>query len=183
MTLISWDDNNRLGLVLCMSFILVIVLMWYIRNQNYKTACDRKLNNMKVLLLTQAIECSSRVPEGYNHKAVTDGDKKKSKLNPEKCIMDQFTMGDTLNITNSGIIDPLTMDAFIDLKSEESMDQQLHRSLTDADYDGPQIEGMAAPIDEFERHAMVRQLEKRQEVYGDQSHEFSDADMIAELNI
>jgi hypothetical protein len=67
--------------------------------------------------------------------------------------------------------------------SDETSSDRLLRSLTDADYDGPQLEGMTAPIDKFERTAMIMQDAKKQEVYGTQMHNPSDNYMLAELNL
>jgi hypothetical protein len=119
--------------------------------------------------------------EGMTDK-VTDGGKKKLKLDPESDIMTVHGVGDQLSYTDSGLTDSLSLDAFADLKSKETTDERLHRNLSTADFDGPQMEGMESPIDAFERNAMLRQLHKNQDVYGFQDYEPSEADKLSELN-
>jgi hypothetical protein len=43
------------------------------------------------------------------------------------------------------------------IKSDETRDDMLFRSLTDGNKDGALDDGMYAPIDDFERQALVRQ--------------------------
>ena len=156
------------------SVVLIIVLLWYLyreriydpRNRRIRdTYCQKHSNRKKI----------------YNSKTMLE--KHKRTLEPEKDILVEHSLGDELDNIQTKMDDPLSSDAFANLKSEESSSDRLIRSLKTASCDGPQLEGMQTPIDEFERNAMVRQLNKRQTMYGSQNYELSEADKISELNM
>ena len=102
--------------------------------------------------------------------------------NPEKRVFDEHTDHETmrnLNILDNKIgSDPLL------IKQTETTGDQLMRSLVLANTDGAQMEGMSAPIDEFERSAMVMQMKAKPDIYGELSVGYSSsADMISNANI
>jgi hypothetical protein len=189
---------------LCICIILVMVLLWHICQQDYRTACDRKMDELKYRFVMDKLHsrkscgcvgnCScakkpspcalARVQATENFLTPkAPAPKQKKKLNPEKDVMGAHAAGDTRQHTTSGINDPLTLDSFIGLKSPETTSEKVMRNFTDASRDGEQMEGMHAPVADFERNAMVRQLHKNQEVYGEQQHDNSGgADIISELN-
>jgi hypothetical protein len=152
---------------ICACLIVILILVWHVRSQNCTMRYGGQTGNIHVIMpIDLSLEDSPSKPE----------------LEPEKDVMATHESGDKINITDNAIEDPLTMDAFINLKSMETTYDKLYRNITTADTDGPQMEGMEPPLDEFERNAMRRQLDKRQEVYGYQSFEPSDADKLSELN-
>ena len=79
--------------------------------------------------------------------------------NPEKRVMDEiYAMNDDERFEEAlkGMSHSLNPDPLI-IKSEETRDDMLYRSLTDGNKDGKLNDGMYAPIDDFERQALVRQ--------------------------
>jgi hypothetical protein len=110
-------------------------------------------------------------------------EKHKKVIDPEKGVLAEHSLGDKLHNQVKKMTDPLTLDPFADLKSKEDGDQLLHRNLSTADYDGPQLEGMEAPISSFEDEALSRQLVKQQEVYGYQGFSNSEADKLSIMNL
>jgi hypothetical protein len=85
----------------------------------------------------------------------------KKKLHPEKDVMVVHMLGDGLD--NVKMDDPLTLDGLIQ-KTDETTIQQIDRDARARD--GSQPEGMVPPVEAFEYDAMIRQLDKKQEVYG-----------------
>lgn len=110
-------------------------------------------------------------------------EKHKKIIDPERGVLAEHSLGDTLHNQVKKMEDPLTLDSFASLKSGENGKQMLHRNLSTADYDGPQLEGMAAPISSFEDDSLSRQLIKQQEVYGEQGFSNSEADQLANMNL
>lgn len=181
---IFWDENSpKTGLMLCISVILVLVLLWYINKQEYLRECDRKLYHMHYQAHLNSTKCprKKRV-ENMSNQCGTMLEKYKSMLNPEKRIMNEHKAGSALDNALKKMPDPLTLDG-LDVKRKESTSDMLVRSLTTADYDGPQQEGMSAPVDDFERQYMIRQDKKAQEIYGEQVHRPSAADSLSIMNV
>ena len=165
----------------CISIILVIVLIWYIYRQEYNTACDWRIMDLRLK------ECDCK-EELFTHESKqntpVDGtmlEKHKKLIDPEKNVMDEHFLGDTLNDAIQVMDVPLTLDGLL-VKQRETTEEQLQRNLNDAGNDGPQLEGMHAPITDFENDALSRQLLKQQEVYGNQQFELSEADRLSVLN-
>lgn len=156
------DDRTK-RICIVVSIVLILVLCWYRRRP-----CTAR--------------CCKKMPPLEEKKSGLDpsGGRGKPKLNPEFDIMSQHTAGDRLKYTDSGLTDPLSLDPFAKLKSTETADDRLHRNLITAGVDGLQMDGMQPPVEEFERNSMIRQLQKTQDVYGDQTYA---ADELSELNI
>jgi len=79
--------------------------------------------------------------------------------NPEKRVMDEiYAMNDDERFEEvlKGMSHSLNPDPLI-IKSDETRDDMLFRSLTDGNKDGALDDGMYAPIDDFERQALIRQ--------------------------
>jgi hypothetical protein len=110
-------------------------------------------------------------------------EKHKKVIDPEKGVLAEHSMGDKLHNQVKKMEDPLTLDPFANLKSEENGKQRLHRNLSTADHDGPQLEGMGAPISSFEDDALSRQLVKQQEVYGEQGFSNSEENQLSTMNL
>lgn len=189
---ILWDENSpQTGLILCISIVLIVVLLWYICKQEYNTACDRRIIDLQY----QAHVCKGDYParalskyQSINKKdnmtnSCTMLEKHKKIIDPEREVMIEHYLGDDLRKERKEISDPISLDPFADLKSSETTDQRLYRNLSTADYDGPQLEGMMAPISEFENDSLSRQLVKQQEIYGEQEHTSSGTDQLANMNL
>lgn len=189
---IFWDENSpQTSLMLCITVVLVLVLLWYISKQEYTSACDRRLYNMyyQAHMNKGVVTHTAVLPPTKDGVTSTCGTMlEKHRLdgfNPEKGIMDEHKAGKTLNDRIKTLDDPLTLDQLEILvgQQNETADDQLLRSLTMAAYDGPQMEGMSAPVDQMERAYMSRQDKKKQEVYGEQAHLPTSADALSELNM
>lgn len=175
-------DNNQMHMLICISITIILVLVWYISGQDYRSACDRKLDELKYtnLLHMSHLLVPQESFSGVGPNApVTDGEKRKQKLNPESDVMMIHQQGDSIALVESGE-DPIRLDPYIRLRSEETAGQRLQRNMN-TNYDGPQLEGMHAPIEEFESSAMLRQLQGQNSVYA--ASGASDADKISEMNI
>lgn len=164
-------------LVIYLLLALVVALLWYICKQEYgKSSCSlRRLT----CLYNQADSVSDNQNTEGDTETVSETPKKI--IDPEKDVTAEQFLGD--NLERVTMNDPLTMDPFADLKSGETSDQMLQRNLLTANSDGPQIEGMEAPISSFENNALSRQLVKSQEIYGDQQYSSMDADFLSSMNI
>lgn len=166
-------------ILLCICLIMIIVLVWYIKKQNYVKARDRYMFTLHYLdhmrrgdleqtrndtktcgLMTQVYEKDKSegyydIPtkEGYQGTMAEDA-WDKHQIPPEVKVMNKHKMGTT--IVYQKMEDPLVTDGLL-VKSNEPKTEALMRSLTTADYDAPQQEGMSAPIEEMERRAMEYQ--------------------------
>ena len=98
--------------------------------------------------------------------------------NPEGYIEMMNNLGDSIQINK--LTDNITSDKISVINSESTV-EQLCRSMWDANNDGPQMEGMTAPIDEFEKVAMTLQNSKANDLYVD--YKSQSADQLAEANI
>ena len=172
-------DKNpfQTSLILC---ILVLVLLLYINRQEYINECDERLYIKDVSSQYQTLHQTGE-NVSFNNGTMLEKHKKDI-LNPEKRIMDEHIAGKELDDKIQKMDDPLHLED-LSVKQNETKDQQLNRSLITADYDGPQLEGMSAPVDEFERAYMNRQDQKHQEIYGEQAHMPSNADSLSMLNM
>ena len=90
-------------------------------------------------------------------------------------------LGDDLYKTLIKKEDPFTLDGLIQ-ESDETADDRLIRNLQTANTDGPQLEGMTAPIVEFEEGALSRQSVKNTNIYAGQTSSL-DADVLSEYNL
>jgi hypothetical protein len=167
--------------MLCISIILVVILLWYISKQEYSSSCDRKIMNMHY----QAHIKEGDYPklalsrhQGETSTCRTMLEKHRKTLDPEKNVMDEHSMGDSLHNTVKKIDDPLSLDGILQ-KQDETKDQQLHRSITE-NLDGKQLEGMSAPIEEFEEGSLNRQMILQQNIYGEQD---VSVDQLSESNM
>jgi hypothetical protein len=125
---------------------------------------------------------SPDIKDGFYGEQGTMLEKHRKVLKPEKKIMREHMCGDELHNTVNKMDDPLTLDGLLQ-KSDETSEHKVYRDLKTASRDGPQLEGMSAPITDFENDALSRQLVKHQEIYGGQVFQNSDADIISMLNI
>jgi hypothetical protein len=186
---IFWDEESpQTSLTLCISITLVVVLLWYICKQEYNTSCDRRIMDhyqSHIRMGDYPVRSLSK-KQGIFETGRTYGtmlEKHKKVIDPERGVLAEHSLGDKLHNNVKKMEDSLTLDPFANLKSEENGKQLLHRNLSTADYDGPQLEGMAAPITSFEDDALSRQLVKQQEVYGNQGFSNSEADQLATMNL
>lgn len=188
---IFWDENSpQTSLMLCISITLVVVLLWYICKQEYNTSCDRRIMDLHyqshISKGDYPVRSLSKKQGIFEKEKMTFGtmlEKHKKIIDPERGVLAEHSLGDTLHNQVKKMEDPLTLDSFASLKSGENGKQMLHRNLSTADYDGPQLEGMAAPISSFEDDSLSRQLIKQQEVYGEQGFSNSEADQLANMNL
>ena len=205
---ILWDDPG--GLMLSVSIALVLVLLWYISTQDYRKACDRRIANMYYQAQMNAVKDSRAVADvmedigsdglGMNNimssmvnddagASLSSPPDEKTMLekhrinvfNPEKRVMDFIEQGDALTDKLNIKKEYLTLDE-LPIKGYEMPDDMMKRSFTTADYNGPQLEGMSAPIDQFERAAMIRQNQQKEDIYGAASVGLSNADTLSSSN-
>ena len=92
---------------------------------------------------------------------------------PEQTIMAMHQSGATVSDAH------LTSDQVHAPHPESTTSQLLRSSIV---RDGPILEGMAVPYDDFERKAMIRQDNIRQKIYGDHMQYPCSADVLSELN-
>lgn len=191
MGLVFYDSSNTETL-LYISVVILVVLLIYLSRQEYKSSCDRRVDDLKhqYTTLKSGCGCVSNKTSGFKQGkksgysiALDRKIKQRKKPTPELDVMKDHSQGKFLDDNQQKIDDPLTLDGLLQEKNLETMTQQLNRSFGYGNTDGPQLEGMYAPIDEFERNAIKRQLSKRQEIYGDQAHDIHEADRLSELNI
>ena len=183
MSYFVWSEDGSFGkpdLRTCALVLGIIVLIWYIGHQQYIRACNQRIHDIYVATGGDegaVLDALKKRTEGME-----DGPREKHRIsvkNPEKRFFDAHEAGDTgLNILRDHIkLDPLF------IQQEETTDEMLMRSLVTADYDGQQMEGMTAPIDEFERSAMKMQLQYKPEIYGDLAEGSVTADTLSESNM
>lgn len=80
-------------------------------------------------------------------------------IDPESDVMKIHTLGKDLSDITKHMEDPLSLDELI-VVQKDTKSGQFHRSFTDANVDGPQLEGMVAPLGEFDDSFMQIQEEK-----------------------
>ena len=90
----------------------------------------------------------------------TTYEKNKKVIAPENTVMENHSMGDE-NIQQ--VKEKIVHDQITE-KSNTPDSQLLGKSLVQVD--GPQMEGMYAPIMSFENNALIRQYNKPTEIYG-----------------
>lgn len=108
----------------------------------------------------------------------SDFNKKPTIENPEGYIEMMNNLGDSMPINK--LSENLTGDT-VSVINGESTIEKVSRSFWDADIDGPQMEGMTAPVDEFEKAAMALQNSKASDLYVD--YKSQSADQLSEANI
>jgi hypothetical protein len=190
-------------LAICLS--LILVLLWYISTQDYRKTCDRRIADMYyqaqmnatmntpvVATAMNEIEGSSIISSMVNgdSNALTQPPEEKTMLekhrinvfNPEKRVMDFIEQGDKLSELLKVKEDHLTLDE-LHVRQYEQPDDMRERSFSSANYNGAQLEGMQAPIAQFEVAAMVRQNKQKQDIYGAESVTLSTADNLSDLNL
>lgn len=193
------EDHIQMSVMLCICVALIVMLTWYIYVQDYRSACDRRIGD---LLLSQlkivnrsplppSFDMTSGFSNWFGGSKKQDDKKteqtmlerhKKQLLNPEKGIMDKHSAGSSLYDKLKKLEDPLHRDDLL-VVQDETKDEQLERSLLEGNVDGPLLEGMVSPYEDFERDSMIRQLHKQQEIYGEQLLNPSDVDIISESNM
>lgn len=180
MSFLLYQDSSLYGILLCIALVIILILIQYINAQSYATKCYRRLDDI--------VRCSKMISiknTDIRDSMVGDPDElfRYSVKNPEKGIHDMNTAGVTLRDELNTLNDVITTDPLI-VEQNETTDEQLIRSLTTADYDGPQVEGMSAPIEDFERSAMKLQLASKPEIYGDLSSQYDvSANLLSESNL
>jgi hypothetical protein len=162
------DGSNlsKTSLMLFVSIILIILLICYICKKEYNSDDNNRVGDMHY---------QSHIKQGdypkmklSKHQGIHNSDKTmlekhKKIVEPEKNIMSNHSMGDNLHNTVKKMDDPLSLDEVIQI-SVETKDQQIKRSVDD-NYENKQIEGMSAPIEEFEEGSLGRQLIHSTSVY------------------
>ena len=196
---VLWNENHiQMSLMLCICVALIVMLTWYIYIQDYRSECDRRIDDMYISHMKDAhgypSSSSHARNSGFTNWSKIMGKKKdvkkktmlerhrKQLLNPEKKIMDKHTAGSELYDKLNKVDDPLSMDDLL-VVQDETHDQQLNRSLSDGDTDGPLLEGMVSPYEDFEKNSMIRQLNKQQALYAEYLLNPSDLDLLAESNM
>lgn len=171
---IFWDENSpQTSLMLCITIVLIVVLLLYIYKQEYNTSCDRRIMDMHYqshIKKGDYPKLALSVHQGIHRNDVpsckgTMLEKHKKVVEPERGVMAEHSLGDPLHKNVKKMDDPLSLDGLLQTQ-DETKDQQLQRSI-DEDSDGIQLEGMTAPISDFEDESMSRQLVKHQEIYGE----------------
>lgn len=148
-------------LLVCLLIAVTVMLFYHIAHQGRIDNSNPSVDNE-----SSTDNVSADTTSGY-----TNPSDKKRKILPERGVMWMHMYGGEPMVKD----DPVVSDSVITNQGETS-EQQLYRSLYVANEDGNQIEGMMAPIDEFERSYMVRQSKKHQEVYSVQDHGLVDED-------
>ena len=144
---IFWDDNSpKTSLMLCITIALVVILLWYISNQKYNTACDRRIINMQLL------DKENNSDNKTEYMTLPDT---KKKLDPEKNISYEHSMGDTIYNAIKTVDDPLSLDGILQIQTET--EKQLLERSNNEEYDAPQLEGMYSAIDAMEESWQLRQ--------------------------
>lgn len=177
------DSKNNI--LLCVCVVLVLVLLSHLSKQEYKSSCDRRVDAAMYYTprtsSSQDIKtCAMNSISNYNN-AITRKIAMRKKPEPELDIIYEHTLGQTLDNVRQKTDDPLSLDGILQKNYLETTTDQINRSFSIGDTNGPELEGMSAPIDQFERDAMKRQLNKRMEIYGNQ--ELSGADALSKFNL
>ena len=196
-----WNENSpHVCLMMYVSVVLLIVLIWHMCNKRNDASIDKRIMRAHYLAHIRKGDYPKLALSRHRglHKKGMYGDcrtmleKHKKTVEPEKLVMGEHSAGDSLHATVKKLDDPLSQDGLMQ-KSTETADQRLYRNLNDAGYDGPQLEGMSAPVIDFEESALSRQLVKQQEIYGEQDFDDgkiplmdfddSEADQLSKLNL
>ena len=162
------SQTLKIGLII----MFVILIVWHIKSMMADAKAKEQVDEKYASCLQQVKNCT---PCRQNTGATLE--EHKQPLNPESFIMDEHVVGDKVDIQK--IDDPLTLDGLLQ-RSKETQQEALMRSMVP---DGPLLEGTYDPADARERNAMERQLAKKQEIYGSQNYDISEADKLSELNI
>lgn len=117
-------------------------------------------------------------PASFEPVENTEFNEKPTIENPEGYIEMMNNLGDSIPINK--LSENLSGDK-VSVINGESTIEKVSRSFWDADVDGPQIEGMTAPVDEFEKAAMALQNSKASDLYVD--YKSQSADQLSEANI
>ena len=117
-------------------------------------------------------------PASFEPVENTEFNEKPTIENPEGYIEMMNNLGDSMPINK--LSENLSGDK-VSVINEESTIEKVSRSFWDADIDGPQMEGMTAPVDEFEKAAMALQNSKASDLYVD--YKSQSADQLSEANI
>lgn len=147
---------------------LCLVLVFVIYNTIYNLATSNSDSFHPASF--EPVETTEYMGPEFNEKPTIE--------NPEGYIEMMNNLGDSMPINK--LSDNLTGDK-LSVISNESTIEQLSRSFLDADIDGPQMEGMTAPVDEFEKAAMALQNSKASDLYVD--YKSQSADQLSEANI
>ena len=154
-------DNKYLAILGIISVFLCLLLICVMIN----------------LLTCKCETCLSGMSNEWYHgnhltsKLLRPVDANKSKIdsfNPESRVMSYHSAGDDLMEIISVKKEMLTTDQLSTNSTETDMDK-VTRDLAN-NYDAPQLEGMYAPIDEFEKTAFTMQNKKNASIYGDDEY-------------
>ena len=160
-TLAMWGIDAPTNSLIVGIVIIAVILVFYW----YTVSAKKK--STESMFLRRAVEHSKH--------EIKEAAKKK--LNPERDVMTEHLVGSKRQMMS----DPLSTDVFADLKSQESTLGRFQRDSMCTE--GAQMEGMVAPIDEFERGAMLRQMRKKEDTYGSNMGPPSNVDLLSELNL
>ena len=173
-------NGNCRGTVVFLMMITILVLIICIHRQAYSRNCRKVYeNHYKTYLYPPSVGSAPLMDVPASARPAVSPEDTKSgfeadppekhrivKTNPEKRIMDYISLGKPIQDMLQMKADPLTLDQ-LPVESKETSKGKLVRSLTDGSVDGPQMEGMKAPIETFEKSAMLMQNAKQKYVYGD----------------
>ena len=170
------DRKHGSSILLCVSLVIILVLIWYIMHHEYISQCDSRIRHI----------FDGKLPRTYTTPISPRGDgmtifeKSKKRLNPEKKIMTNHSAGSEL--TDKLMINDEPLILGLQVKQKETKEEQFHRSMVDGDIEGAYMEGMIAPIEDFERQYMIQQNNKRKEIY-DTPHTLQDRETLSMSNM
>lgn len=160
-----------LFIALCLFLVFVIYTIYNLATNN--PVANNFVKNNLVKNIPESFH-----PASFEPVENTEFNKKPTIENPEGYIEMMNNLGDSMPINK--LSENLTGDK-VSVINRESTVEQLCRSFWDADIDGPQMEGMTAPVDEFEKAAMALQNSKASDLYVD--YKSQSADQLSEANI
>ena len=161
--------------LLCICVILILVLISYLENKSPSQCRKNIAKCTRIYKTPKQCHYTSDYLKTLDRRLAS-----KKQLNPENDVYKEHIMGETLDNLQQKMDDHLMLDEIVQSKNLETRTAQVNRSFSECD--GPELEGMTPPIDQFERSAMHRQLNKRQEIYGEQAY-VSNSDSLSELNL
>jgi hypothetical protein len=169
----SIECTEILVIVLCLMLVIVLLIMWVDSKQQLYKYISKPISSYDNYMAQSkdTSDCSKTVYE-----------KHKNMMDPEKEVMVKHTLGTTFNNSLKKVNDSLVLEG-VQTVTTETKDDMVMRSFDDAGDEGVLLEGMTAPVDEFERRYMDRQINKNQEIYGEQHYDRVSADLLSSLNM
>ena len=150
--------------------VLCLVVLAYVIYTIYNFVKNNLVKNTPDSFHSASFEPVETTESEFNKKPTIE--------NPEGYIEMMNNLGDSMPINK--LSENLSGDK-VSVINGESTIEKVSRSFWDADIDGPQMEGMTAPVDEFEKAAMALQNSKASDLYVD--YKSQSADQLSEANI